>query len=734
MPTDIFSLDVNAALADARAAARDGRTRTVTVDGRPRTFPVPFPSPVDWRDCWIYFLLLDRFNNDAAAPRGPAWNRRFDFRHGGTFAGVRARLGYLEALGVRAIWLSPVLKNARPDERYNYHGYGAQDFLDVDERFASDGTRATAERELTALVDEAHARGMFVILDIVLNHAAHVFDYVRPEGVVDTFADSAVMNGPLGSEPPIEWRNGFGQPRADWTQDLPEPAALSADDAVWPIDLQRRDFFRRRGVKLTDDPGGGFVKGDFGDLRQLVVEYDAGAPGQEAVRARYGTRPVLSILVRAHAYLVARYDFDGFRLDTVKYVDPDAIQTFGNAVREVGYGLGKKNFFTFGEIYDDEATIARFVGRNGTRGEGFGIDAALDFPLFFTLPAAAKGFQGVEAIRGVFEDRKGQERELLTSHGEAGQYFVSFLDNHDQHERVKHPATPPGQVTLALGLLFTLQGIPSIYYGTEAGLEGTVDAAGQPDLSANESTREALWGKPGAFDTAHPVFQQIQALGRLRQSEPALAYGRLYFREVSGNGTDFGHSSGPRRHRRVLADPRRPRDPRRRQHRRLTLHGLRRRRPRPESRGAGRPRGPQQSGDDGHVHGHRAARGGLSRGRRREQGAGGHRAARPRPRRDPGSRARLAIARRAAAMSSCRHREAPPERILVSTTAPKQRHPRLEESRGHETEHGPDENSSARSQRTSGMPVREKTNSATATSSKMTTRSPAPGRSSPVPT
>lgn len=544
MPVDIFSPAVIAAFADAQAAAREGRTRTVTVDGQARTCPVPFPSPVDWRDCWIYFLLLDRFNNAVAPPRGPAWNRRFDFRHGGTFAGVQAQLGYLEALGVRAVWLSPVLKNSRPDFPYNYHGYGAQDFLDVDERFASDGTRATAERELSELIDEAHARGIYVILDIVLNHAARVFDYVRPDGVVATFADAAVMNGPLGSEPPVQWLNGLGLPRSDWTEGLPAPAALSADDAVWPVDLQHREFFRRRGVTLTHDPAGGFVKGDFGDMRQLVVEYDAGVRGQEAVRARYGIRPVLSILVRVYAYLVARYDFDGFRVDTVKYVDPDIIQTFGNAMREFGHSIGKKNFFTFGEVYDDEATIARFIGRNAASDEGFGIDAALDFPLFFTLPGAAKGLQGVEAIRRVFEDRKRQEQGLLSSHGEAGQFFVSFLDNHDQHERVKHPDTPSEQVTLALGLLFTLQGIPSLYYGTELGLEGTVDAAGRPDLSANESTREALWGKAPSFDRTHPVFREIQALALLRHREPALAYGRLYFREVSGNGTDFGHSTG----------------------------------------------------------------------------------------------------------------------------------------------------------------------------------------------
>ena len=55
---------------------------------------------------------------------------------------------------------------------------------------------------------------------------------------------------------------------------------------------------------------------------------------------------------------------------------------------------------------------------------------------------------------------------------------------------------------------------------------------------------EALWGKTPAFDSTHPAFRAIAALARLRQDEPPLAYGRLYFREVSGNGVDFGHSFG----------------------------------------------------------------------------------------------------------------------------------------------------------------------------------------------
>ena len=209
----------------------------------------PFPSPGDWREVPIYFLMLDRFNNPAAPPNGP-WNRRFDFRQGGAFRGVRAQLGTLAALGIGAIWISPVLKNAQPEGRWNYHGYGAQDFLTIDGRFASDGTSATAEIESAALVQEAHARGIRVVLDIVLNHAAEVFDYVRDGAVVADFADPAVMDAPLGAEPPVRWRDAAGNARAEWENAL--PAGIGPDDAVWPAELPEPPVLpppRRQGLR-----------------------------------------------------------------------------------------------------------------------------------------------------------------------------------------------------------------------------------------------------------------------------------------------------------------------------------------------------------------------------------------------------------------------------------------------------------------------------------------------------
>jgi glycosidase len=494
--------------------------------------------------------MIDRFNNPAAAPASTtanppsAWNQRYGYRQGGTFNGIEAQLDYLAALGVGALWITPVLKNSMaPNLEYNYHGYGIQDFLSIDGRFASDGTEATAETELVQLVDAAHARGLYVIFDIVINHSAQVFDYDLNGDITADFTNAAIMNAPLGSEPPIEWIDHTGTPQASWTDTL--PAGIQSDDAVWPSDLQRADFFRRRGNRLSDNSPapGAFIKGDFDTLRQMVMEYAATATSQQPLRTQYGEYPVLSILILAYWYLIARFDIDAFRIDTIKYVDPDKVEQFGNAMREFALSIGKRNFFTFGEIYDDEQTIEDFIGRNTT--DGFGIDAALDYPLFYVLPNFAKGTEPVEAVRQIFLNRKTAEADKLSSHGEAGKYFVSFLDNHDQDQRFNQPGNPPAQVLLGLAILFTLQGIPCVYYGTEQGLQGTVDAQGQPDLTAPESVREALWGKPPvAFDQTATLYQHLQTIGQLRNNDTALQYGRIYFRELSGNGSDFGLSTG----------------------------------------------------------------------------------------------------------------------------------------------------------------------------------------------
>ena len=271
-------------------------------------------------------------------------------------------------------------------------------------------------------------------------------------------------------------------------------------------------------------------EGDFGRLKELVTDYQE--PGT-------GVFPVRSYLIRAYQYLIAKFDLDGYRIDTLQYIEPEFARVFGNAMREYALSIGKKNFFTFGEVWqdDDEERIAEFIGRNTEKDhELIGVDAAIDFPMRKRLVDVCKGFAPPSVLAQHFDTRRETLKKIVSSHGDAGKYYITFLDNHDLNERFHNPEFPE-QTKLALTCLMTMQGISCIYYGTEQGLDGHGDR--------REYAREALWGRHDAFSTTHPLYHHIQDLSQLIMEQPALRYGRQYFRSCSGNGSDFGYSPFP---------------------------------------------------------------------------------------------------------------------------------------------------------------------------------------------
>jgi alpha-amylase len=130
-----------------------------------------------WRDAILYFVIVDRFaDGDPGNNRNVDRNAKGTF-HGGDFAGLRQQLDEIADLGATALWITPAVRNIGgfvtgagfPD--WAYHGYWADDFYSVDPRFGT-------EAELKALVDEAHARGMKVLLDVVYNHAGYDSRYL----------------------------------------------------------------------------------------------------------------------------------------------------------------------------------------------------------------------------------------------------------------------------------------------------------------------------------------------------------------------------------------------------------------------------------------------------------------------------------------------------------------------------------------------------------------------------
>jgi glycosidase len=462
-----------------------------------------FASPQDWRDLPIYFLMVDRFNNAASPPKHlPFDDPNFNDYQGGKFSGVQAKLDYIKQLGAGAIWLSPVLKNL-PFEN-TYHGYGIHDFLRAEPRFADNPSNA--DDELRALVDAAHKAGLYVIFDIVLNHVGDVFDY--PGG--NAYSDPVK---------PIQWRDDVGNLVPSFTA-IENIANPSVNSLVWPSELHQNQFFRRQG---DPKPNGDDTVGDFDSLKQMAT----------------WVPDLQGFLIRAFQYVIARYDIDGFRIDTLRYLKGDLARLFGNSIREFALSIGKRNFFTFGEVLDGNAEedIARFIGRSTSDPDQdslVGVDAALDYPLYNYLKPFVKSFSPPSDLVGMYHRRKVIEEDILSSHGDATRFFVTFLDNHDNKERVRgdNPAFD-SQVTLGLACLLTLPGIPCIYYGTEQGLHG--------HGTKDEAVREALWGGPG-FPVNGPFYKTIQAIVAVRNRQPALRYGRFYFRPVSGDGVNFGVS------------------------------------------------------------------------------------------------------------------------------------------------------------------------------------------------
>ena len=127
-----------------------------------------FPSRTDFRDEQIYFVMTTRFYNGDPENDTQCWDAQ-NYNVGdpawrGDFKGLIEKLDYIKALGFTAVWITPVVENA---SGYDYHGYHARNFSKVDQRYESEDVK------FQDLIDAAHAKGMKIILDIVLNHTGN---------------------------------------------------------------------------------------------------------------------------------------------------------------------------------------------------------------------------------------------------------------------------------------------------------------------------------------------------------------------------------------------------------------------------------------------------------------------------------------------------------------------------------------------------------------------------------
>ena len=436
---------------------------------------------VFWNSATIYFLLTDRFENGDLS-NDLALGRKQDGAvlrsyMGGDLKGVLSRLedGYFDSLGVDAIWMTPFLEqiHGNVDEgtgkTWAFHGYWTRDWTAVEP------TLGTAE-DLRALVDAAHARGIRVVMDAIINHTGPVT--------------------PLDPQWPDDWvRTG---PRCTYetypttvpctlVENLPD--VLTASDT--PVDLPPHllDKWEREGR-----------------LDQELAELDA-----FFARTGYPRAPRFYIIKWLTDW-VREYGFDSYRVDTARNFDEsvaaelrrEADQAFADWKRaNPARVLDDLPFYMFGEVYHYDIANGRDYdfGDRTVDYFDYGYDGLINFGL------RNRDERTLDQIFTQYSTtlRDGEMRGLTV---------ISYVDSHDDFS----PWDPDRADPLGAGTrLLLAPGAVQIYYGDELARTLTVEGAegdatyrsfmNWEDLERGGATPGTLdhWRKLARFRDAHPA-------------------------------------------------------------------------------------------------------------------------------------------------------------------------------------------------------------------------------------
>ena len=492
----------------------------------------------------IYFVMPDRFangdpSNDKGGITGDRLKTGYDptstgFYHGGDLKGLTNRLDYIQGLGATAVWLTPIFKNKAVQgppgqESAAYHGYWITDFTQVDPHL---GTNA----DFKALVDAAHARGMKVYMDIVVNHTADVIQFAECKSGIDcpyrSVADYPYQRrGGVDGKPINPGFTGDGDgsaanfaklkdPNYAYTVQVP-PAERDIKRPAWlndPIYYHNRGNSEFRGESST--------LGDFVGLDDVFTENPRVVQG----------------MIDIFSDWVDKYRVDGFRIDTAQHVNPEFWQKFVPAILARAKQDGIPHFHMFGEVATSDMDPAHTAAN--TRVDK--LPSVLDFSFARAVVDVVANNAPTDELAKLF-----RADPLYEGGAKAALELPTFIGNHDAGRfgfflRHSTPnASPDEQLRrdmLAHAMLLTLRGVPTIYYGDEQGFAGKGgDQAARQDMfpslvpSYNE---ESLIGTRATtahanFDTSHPLYKAIAELARIRTSHPALTRGLQVIRYSS---------------------------------------------------------------------------------------------------------------------------------------------------------------------------------------------------------
>jgi alpha-amylase len=459
----------------------------------------------DWRDEVIYQVIVDRFadgdiNNDFTVSPGDLGRYQ-----GGDWKGVEDHLGYLQDLGVTTLWISPIIKNVDTDADVDaYHGYWQENLHELNVHFGD----AAA---LRSLVNDAHTRGMKIVLDIVCNHMGQLFFYdMNLNGRPDIYISGTGVNSPVTriSEYDPDWDPNGVEAFSSAGISGRAPVIFLYDptiNRVPPPDIMGTPgAYHGFGRILSYNDPSQVLLGDFpGGLKDIATELPA----------------VRAFLIDAFASWVEQFDLDGFRIDTVKHVEHGFWQAFTAGVRSRIGAENKHKFLMFGEAFDGNDQL---LGSYTVPGE---LDSVFYFSQHYqvfhdvfsqaTIPGQQKGTDQIASLWAARATNYGSVPQNDGIGIAPTKALVNFIDNHDVSRFLYDAAGDTASLRNALTLLMTEDGIPCLYYGTEQEFHGGNDPA----------NREVLWLTN--FDESGTTWQHFAKLAQLRKKYVALRRGDL---------------------------------------------------------------------------------------------------------------------------------------------------------------------------------------------------------------
>ena len=428
----------------------------------------------------LYMLMPDRFANGNVDNDQLPGMRQYkcdrsepSLRHGGDLEGIRQHLDYLTDLGVTALWFTPVLENNSPDQfRWStYHGYATTDYYQVDRRF---GTNAEYRR----LVDEAHAKGLKVVMDMIFNHCGFEHSWVED------------------------------QPSRDW---LNLPGWLEESGGT------------------SDSRGTSFIQTSY-RLAPILDPYASEVDKKETVQGWFvSTMPdlnqnnvhVMNYLIQNSIWWIETVGIDGIRMDTYPYAYAEPMSRWMSRINEE-----YPNFNVVGETwFEQPAYTATWQKDSRLTDKNSYLKTVMDFSFYAAVDSAS-----VEATTGQWRGFNRVYNSLIFDYLYPNpQSVMAFIENHDT-DRYLRNGKDIAKLKQALALLLTLNRIPQLYYGTEVLMNGTKEETdghvrkdmigGFPGDSRNTFTRE------GRTAEENFIFDWLRTLLHWRQGNKVITQGR----------------------------------------------------------------------------------------------------------------------------------------------------------------------------------------------------------------